>query len=334
MVKSTFQDIAALAGVGTATVERVLNGRGGVRPDTVEKVVMAARKLDYPRVLPDAHRGLMRIEVLLVRPETSFFRRLSNSFERIAATLSPLVVVQRSFVDEMNPAQIARRIREPGQRRAALILAVPDSYEIREAVDAQTDEGLPVVSIVTRSSGRISAFVGIDNGAAGRSAAMFMAKMARRRGSVMALAHPIYQVHRDRVGGFSAYLQRHPDSGLQFDWLGFGLDQDDRCADLLFQALKRQPDLVGLYNAGGANEALLQVLERHPRGRDICFIGHELTDHTQRALMGGLMDVVLDQAPEAQARRAMDIVLHRIGLTGIAPDQSPIRFITITAESI
>lgn len=144
MVKSTFQDIAALAGVGTATVERVLNGRGGVRPDTVEKVVMAARKLDYPRVLPDAHRGLMRIEVLLVRPETSFFRRLSNSFERIAATLSPLVVVQRSFVDEMNPAQIARRIREPGQRRAALILAVPDSHEIREAVDAQADEGLPV----------------------------------------------------------------------------------------------------------------------------------------------------------------------------------------------
>lgn len=36
--KTTIKKIAELAGVGTATVERVLNERGGVRPDTVEKL--------------------------------------------------------------------------------------------------------------------------------------------------------------------------------------------------------------------------------------------------------------------------------------------------------
>ncbi|EFF2235296.1 LacI family transcriptional regulator, partial [Escherichia coli] len=34
MSKATLADIAARAGVGTATVERVLNGRGGVSPTT------------------------------------------------------------------------------------------------------------------------------------------------------------------------------------------------------------------------------------------------------------------------------------------------------------
>jgi LacI family transcriptional regulator len=46
------------------------------------------------------------------------------------------------------------------------------------------------------------------------------------------------------------------------------------------------------------------------------------------------MDVVLDQAPEAQAQRALDLTLRRVGLTEIEPDRNPIRFITITAEGL
>lgn len=41
--KPNYRDIARQAGVGTATVERVLNGRGRVRPELVEKVIIAAR---------------------------------------------------------------------------------------------------------------------------------------------------------------------------------------------------------------------------------------------------------------------------------------------------
>lgn len=48
MSKPNYRDIARHAGVGTATVERVLNGRGGVRPELVEKVISAARRLGPP----------------------------------------------------------------------------------------------------------------------------------------------------------------------------------------------------------------------------------------------------------------------------------------------
>jgi DNA-binding LacI/PurR family transcriptional regulator len=66
MGRPNYQDIAVLAGVGTATVERVLNGRGGVRSELIEKVTMAARTLNYPRILPDAYHKMLRIEVLMV----------------------------------------------------------------------------------------------------------------------------------------------------------------------------------------------------------------------------------------------------------------------------
>ncbi|MGH6809356.1 MAG: LacI family DNA-binding transcriptional regulator [Ensifer adhaerens] len=332
MSKPNYRDIARLAGVGTATVERVLNGRGGVRMELVERVVIAARSL-YPRLPADTHHGLLRIEVLMVRPETTFYRRLSKAFERIAETLDPLVVVQRTFTEELKSAEIAKRIMSTDVPRAGLILAVPSSPAISAAVEAVVERGLPVVHVVTRASDTKGEFVGIDNYAAGRTAAHFIDRMSRAEGPVVALCHPVYQVHRERIRGFSDYFLDHR-GPLAFEWLGFSRDDELYSAESLVNALEMYPDLVGLYNAGGANSALIDVLRRHRRGRDLLFVGHELTDYTRAALREGIMDVVLDQAPEAQAQRALDMILCRIGLTTIEPDRAPIRFITITPEGL
>ena len=334
MVRPTFFDIARHAGVGTATVERVLNGRGGVRPATAAKVIAAARALDYPKRLPEVHRGLLRIEVILVRPETTFFQRLSRAFERINATLDPSVRIHRTFMDEADPEAIAARIASTETRRAGLILAVPDHPAIRQAVASVAASGLPVVHVITRAAEGAGDLVSIDNYAAGRTAALFLSRMQTRSGTVMALCHPIYQVHRERVRGFSDFFAEKPREGLAFRWIGFGRDEARRCGDLLFQALEAWPDLVGLYNVGAGNAALADVLRRHPRGRQVFFVGHELTERTAAALREGVMSVVLDQAPEAQARRATDLILKRIGLLEMELDMTPIRFITVTAESV
>jgi LacI family transcriptional regulator len=313
----------------------VLNGRGGVRPETVEKVVAAARSLDYPRRLPEAHHGVIRIEVILVRPDATFFARLSRAFERIAATLDRTIAVHRTFLDEANPAAIAARILDPEMRRAALILAVPDHPLVSAALRKLEAEKIPTVQIVTQISGTRSTYVGIDNYAAGRMAGLLMARMQRRPGKVVAVCHSqIYRVHRDRVRGFFDYLIEAGGDGFEPVATLFGHDDGDRNAEQLHEALKRWPDLAGLYNAGGANTALNEVLRRHPRGRDIFFVGHELTERSTRALREGTMDVVLDQAPEAQARRAIDLVLAGLNLHDLPVDNPPIRFITFTAENL
>ncbi|TPE53709.1 LacI family DNA-binding transcriptional regulator [Amaricoccus solimangrovi] len=333
MAKPTFNDIALRAGVGVATVERVLNGRGGVRPATVERVIAAARALDYPRRLPEVHRGLLRIEILLVRPETGFYARLSRAFERIAATLDPTVRVHRTFLDEADPEGIARRVAQREPRRAGLILAVPDHAAIRAAV-AGLGPDTPIVHVVTRAHESVGELVAIDNRAAGRSAAMFIARMRQRPGTVIAVSHHIYEVHRARLRGFSDYFAEHGPEGLAFRWIGFTRDDRRVAGDLLFRAFDLWPDLVGIYNAGGGNTGLIDALRRHPRGRELFFVGHELSEATEAALRDGIMDIVLDQAPEAQARRAIDLMLRRIGLLGMEPDTRPIRFTTVTAESL
>jgi LacI family transcriptional regulator len=304
-----------------------------VRPETAEKVVAAARALDWPGRLPEAHRGLLRIEVILVRPETAFFARLALAFERIAATLDPSVSVHRTFLNENEPAAIARRIAHPAHRRAGLIAAVPDHPQIRAALAAAQAAGLPVLEIVTGTGA--ADYVGIDNYAAGRMAALLMARMGDRPGTAIGFCHSqIYPVHRDRIRGFSDYLAEHPRPGLDFAALLFGHDENQRSGDLLLQALKVWPDLAGIYNAGGGNEGLAAVLRRQSAARRLFFVGHELTDSSAEALRDGTMSVVLDQAPEAQAGRAMQLMLARLGLGAGPVANPPIRFVTITAENI
>ncbi|MCB2136151.1 MAG: LacI family DNA-binding transcriptional regulator [Rhodobacteraceae bacterium] len=332
MAKPTYLDIAALAGVGTATVERVLNGRGGVTDKTSEKVVQAARMLDWPGRLPERHRGITRIEVILVRPETPFFQRLARAFRRIAASLDPSIHVHVTFLDENDPKSIAARIGNPPAPRSALAIAAPDHPDIRREVDAQIGAGLPVVQIVSRTATGAE-FVGIDNTAAGRMAGLMMSRLAQSDGTVLAICHSqVYRGHRDRIRGFSDYVTRHPNPGLTFDLVRFGGDSSEANAQIIERALRGPEKLVAVYNAGGGNAGIFDAL-RLAR-RKVFFVGHELDEASAEALRDGVADVILDQLPEAQARRTLDILLWRNGLVPERIDNPPIRFTTITAENL
>jgi len=324
-----------LAGVGTATVERVLNERGGVRPDTVEKVIRALRDVDYPRRIPEKHQGLMRIDVILVNPESTFFERLARAFARIAATLDPAISVHRSFMDDTDPEAIARRLSDYSIRRSAIIIAAPEHPSVRRALLALRSRGVPVIQIVSRMKGLDADYIGIENAAAGRMAGLLMCGLQKRSGRILAMCHSgVYDAHRQRVSGFSDYIQRQVDSGFHFDAVSFHHDEADRARETLMDALDRHKDFVGLYNAGGANSTLSDVLRRHPRGKNICFIGHELTERSSASLRDGTMAAIIDQVPEAQARRALDLALYRLGLLEHAVDLRPIPFVTVTKENV
>ena len=65
-------DVARQAGVSLATVDRVLNGRPGVRPETAEKVEEAIRALDFRRDLSASLLARARdLRVIFLIPDGS-----------------------------------------------------------------------------------------------------------------------------------------------------------------------------------------------------------------------------------------------------------------------
>ncbi|MFK7945723.1 MAG: LacI family DNA-binding transcriptional regulator, partial [Paracoccaceae bacterium] len=70
--KPTVNDIARVAGVSLATVDRVLNDRPGVRSVTIERVNKAIAELGYVRDAAAASLARRRFRTLLfILPETS-----------------------------------------------------------------------------------------------------------------------------------------------------------------------------------------------------------------------------------------------------------------------
>lgn len=335
MPRVTLKSVADLAKVGSATAERVLNGRGGVSPETVEKVLAAARKLDYPKRFPEAHRGVTRIEVLMLRPELSFINRLSKAFERIAANLHPSILVHRTFLNESDPASIAKRIADPAARRSALLVVLPQHQAIRDALVEVQRRGIPVVQVMTRLEDLSVSYVGIDNQAAGRMAGLLLAGLQTSSGTVVALCHSqIYGVHRERVRGFSDYMSRPQAAHLKLQQIAFMNDDEMEIPKVVSGLMRTIPDLNGIYCAGGDYGPLCEHLRRDKSPNRICVIGHELTAQSTAALKDGTIAAIIDQAPETQARRALDMALYRLGLLETEVDTSPIRFVTVTAENL
>lgn len=332
--RATLKDIAALAGVGTATVERALHSRGNVRPETCRRILTIARDLEYFPTLPDLHQGVLRIDVLLVRPETLFYARLSQAFKTLAASLGKDIQVHRNFVGEADIAAFVARIRDAPYRRSALVIACPSHPDILEALYHVASDGLPVIQIVTRNLPGLP-YVGIDNHAAGRTAALCLTRsLSQRSGSLLALCHSMtYANHRERIEGFSDFLsgqaaQQHRLADILFDG-----DDPDEAARLLHQAILDNPDLIGVYTAGGDNLRIGEVLRRH-RQRSLCWIGHEVNPVTRACLIDGTMSFAIDQTPETQAGLALHLSLQKLGIIPALIGFDPPQFRLVTSENI
>ncbi|WGD53537.1 LacI family DNA-binding transcriptional regulator [Bradyrhizobium sp. CB1650] len=331
----TIRDIAREANVGTATVERVLNDRGGVRTALAERVIRAAKKLKYGDRRLRPHSGIIRIEVLLVQPEAEvFYADLNAIFRRISASLDPAILVHRTFVSEDDISGVAQHIAKPPVRRAGLIVLAPDHPEITESIRQARMAGVEVVQLLTGSADEAVPYIGIDNYAAGRTAAYYMSRMLRGiPGTVLAICHSgAYRAHRERIRGFSDYLMQYADGHRNFCTVIFGHDDNLLSAERLSEALRNGDRVVGLYSVGAGREGIAAALNAHPA--KVFWIGHALTQSTAKCLRSGLMDICIDGAPETQARRSLDTVLHRLGLIHVDVSSAPVQFLTITAQNL
>ena len=311
--KAGLEDVARLAGVGVATVDRVLNERGNVAPATARRVIEAARQLDLKRILPHPYVRRVRIEVLLARADPRFLARLIQGFDAVAATLDRAVILLRTTLPEAAPTAVAARLR--GSGADGFILYGEDHPDIAAAVDALAAAGRPVVSIVTdvsRATRRL-AYVGIDNLKAGRTAGFLAARLARRSGPVLILTNSVdFRAHRDRIEGFRVGLTREAPE-MPIAAVLEGRDEDDRAARLVRKALADHPGVVALYNTGGAVAAVGSVLRLRREPGGLVYIGHELSPANTELLREGILTAAIDQAFELQVRRAVEVLLHHLG---------------------
>lgn len=338
-------DVAAAAGVSLATVDRVLHGRAGVRPDTVAQVHAAVRRLEY-RADPAASR-LARarthtVAVVLPSGSNSFVAMLSEQVQTLAPWLTEMrlaAVIQQ--VDVFSPEALARHLATlRGQFVAVLVMGL-DHPLVRAAIDDLVAEGTTVITLVSDvPSSQRAHYVGIDNVAAGRTAGCLMGRFVggssasdgpRKLGIVLG-SHALRD-HAERLFGFQQVLAaEHPQLTLLAPLEGH--DDSVRTEQLVTNLLKREKQLAGIYSIGAGNRGIQAALVDSGRASQVVWVCHELTPHARRALLDGVADAVINQDAGHELRSAFRLALARLNKERVVPDQERIRIDIFVKENL
>ena len=171
---------------------------------------------------------------------------------------------------------------------------------VREAVNTLAVKGVPTVTLISdlSASDRV-AYVGLDNRAAGRTAGYLLGRFAgRRSGKVAMIAGSLsYRAHEEREAGFLHIIEEMFPS-MQVVGLREGQDDAEKNFMQTRVLLAQHPDLIGIYNIGGASDGVARALREAGREHQVQFVGHGLTPDTRALLMDGTMDAVITQSPQ------------------------------------
>jgi LacI family transcriptional regulator len=328
-VRSRLRDVARMAAVSTATADRALHGRSGVRDATMQRVLKAAAELGY---LPEAEllRSLrpapMELVFLLPAGSNRYLRMLGDYIGYAQDSLQPYNVrCRHHMIDSFDPKNVAAALLRYGKQAQGIAFMALEHPLVREAINTLVERGVHVVTLISDlSNSRRAAYVGMDNRAAGRTAGDLIGRLlGPRKGRVAMIAGSLsYRGHEEREMGFLHVMQeRFPDLAV----IGLREGQDD-AGNNYRQArslLDGNPDLVGLYNIGGASDGVARALKELGREQQVVFIGHGLTPDTRSLLVDGTLDAVINQHPQTMVMNCARIFANlrdgRDAVSGVEP---------------
>ncbi len=316
MGKTTIVDVARFAGISTATVDRVLNGRAGVSAANRHRVLHAAKELGY---LP--FQGMValpsrpvHLEFFIPMVQNGFMGELVASIRRFATTVPLVASCNIRALEGFGPEYLLPALETISLRTSGIGLVAADHPKSRDAVRRVCEAGLRAITIASDvpDSGR-SAYVGVDNVVAGRTAALLLGRMAGTGGGSVGvfMGSRAYDGHQGREAGFRAVLQREFPSLTLLPSIETG-ESSDRTRSAMMQLLRTSPDLAGVYCVGAGRTGIVAGMEEiRPARRPLVFM-HDLTDRTHAWLAEGLIDVVIDQNVQLVAEQAVIRLLGAI----------------------
>jgi LacI family transcriptional regulator len=326
------REIARQSGLSEATVDRALNRRSGVRASTVANVEQAIADLDRQRSQLRLTGRTFIIDIVMHTPDR-FSAAVKSALENELPSLRPATVRSRfHFRETARPDELARTLDDIRRRGSkGVILKAPDLPEISAGIARLHEAGIPVVTLVTDIplSLRI-AYVGIDNRAAGATAAYLIDRLlADKPGDILiALSRSAFRGEEEREIGFRATHRERGGGRLlveETDTDGI----DTTVGEATAQTLRAHPGITAVYSIGGGNRAILSAFDGIQRRCD-AFIGHDLDRDNRQLLLEERITAVLHHDLQHDMRRACHLIMQAHGAIDgpITSIQSQIHVVT------
>lgn len=323
---ATMKEIADLAGVSRGTVDRVLNNRGAVNPDTEQKVREIAKLLDYQPnkagVALAALKKHFKIGVLLFGEENPFFDEV---LEGLYDKLEELSIYGCSIIKHQTPFDLTLQLSaidaltEEGIH--GLILSPYDDAAVVAKINTLWEAGIPCITVNTDlpDSARI-AYVGSDYQKCGKTAAGLLHLLTNGHANTAIITGSSHILcHKERVSSFMEYIKQHSPQ-IQVVGIEENNDDDYKSYEAVTRLLKEHSDIDAFYFTaagvyGGCRAIINSRLHTAPK-----VITFDDVPSTRELLQKGIISATICQQPKRQGALSLSLLVEYL-LTRNLPDQ-------------
>ncbi len=316
MKRVSMSELAREAGVSVATVDRLLNGREAVRQVTRDVILAAAKRLGHPLAAgleersPDGPE--VRFGIVLHKQGQDFYKAFAEALHHaVAAAPGIRGRLLLEFSTSQAPSEMAGHLRAMAGRCDVLAATAVNHPEVTAAVEDLAARGMAVFSLLSDfAQGVRAGYLGLDNLKIGRTAGWAVAMAAKGPGvTAIFVGGHRWHGHELREAGFRAYLRECTPHLSVLDPL-VNLETRQLTYKTTLTLLARQPDLRGIYVAGGGMEGAIAALREARPARDLAMVVSALTGASRAGLTEGLVTMVTDTPLEKLCRDLITVMAH------------------------
>jgi LacI family transcriptional regulator, galactose operon repressor len=313
--RPTITDLARRAGVSTATVDRVLNGRSKVREETARRVYEAAKDIDYHATALIGYRmqaelPRMRIGFVLHKEKQAFYQNFKSQAHIAAQNATGVrgeAIIE--FASSQSPADFVDKMARLADRGVeALAATAVTDMAVTDTVQRYQEQGVPCFALLNDfAQGVRQSYIGLNNIKIGRIAAHMIATAVHQPGKVAVFVGGFrWHGHELRETGFRSYFREFAPRFTVLDTL-VNLETRQLTYEATLDLLARQPDLRGIYCAGGGMEGAIAALREARQPGEVTLVVNELTPESRMALADRYVAMVIATPLEALCKDLFEL---------------------------
>lgn len=324
--KVTLKMIADQAGVSIGTVDRALNNRGRILPETRDNILKIANTLGYrTNRLASALRKNLHFKIAVVMSQLPhyFTDELLCGFEAAKTELQDYDLELDFFFSSSLAAAEQIPILQALKVEEYDAIAINGSDALAEQVDAIVAQGVPVVTFNSDiPTSRRLFYVGESPYKNGRVAGELMGKMLGGRGTVSIFTgFSRVSSHSARAAGFRDYLNEHYPT-IEILCAPEYHDRENEAYAIMQQLDQsgHRPDGIFCVSAVGAI-GVGNYLKAHTQPDSLCLIGYDISAQSAQLLQEHYCSALIYQEPRKQSFQLLHLLFDMLSNTAY-PDRS------------
>ena len=315
----TIKEIARLANVSRATVDKVIHDRPGVKKETRERILTILNELNYePNLIGKAlvrSGSTYKIGIILSSEYSTFIQYTLKGLRMAEKEFAPFgIEVIVKTLTSFEPAELVSILNELQNLKVAGIGLLPiDDEQVKAKLNQLAKDGIPIVTFNSHLENIDQlCFVEQNHYRGGWIAAGLMEKLLPPKGEIgVIISTQSLSCHPKRLAGFRDRVGQSKKE-LKILAIKENFDRKEDAFRLTLDYCHEYPTMQGIYISGGGVPGVANALALEGREQNTALICHDLYPETEELLKKDVVDFILDQDSTAQAYQVIKILFDKI----------------------